>query len=488
MDKENLRSKAISGIAWSSVQRFGAMAITFASNIILARLLSPDDFGCVGMLMVFISLSNTFIDGGFGSALIQKKSPNQEDYSTIFFWNIFLSIVLYILLFFSSSYISKFYNLSKLTVMLQVQGLVLILNAFSIIQQNILRKRLLFKKLAIVVTTSSLISLVIAIIAAYKGLGAWSLIIQQLCIALFNAILFWMVSNWRPIWIFSKKSFHELFSFGGFILLSNLFNAFSNEVQGLLVGKMFTPATMGLYTQAYRLEGTSAHAASTILDQVTYPVLSSLQNDRQSLLSALRRFTKIPAFICSPLMALLIIIAKPLIIFLFTEKWVGCVPYFQILCVGGVAVSLQGIAVNAISAIGRSDISFKWTIIKRTLTIILCVLGIYVDGMIGLLWGCVLGAWSVFFIHAYLTSKFIGYKIYQQIFDILPFIIFSIICGAIAYYSGYMLNAHILFIVIYQTFCLLGIYLLLIYFFRIETGQYLLNLLKAKFRKNKVHG
>ena len=188
MNDNSLRIKAFSGIVWSSVLRFGSMSITLASNIILARLLIPSDFGCIGMLMIFISLSNTFIDGGFGSALIQKKMPTLIDYTTIFYWNIFLSICLYLILFLCSPYISSFYKLPLLKDVLRVLGIVLIINAFSIVQQNILRKQLLFKKLSIVILSSSFISLLITIFAAYHGLGVWSLVIQQISFSFFNAI------------------------------------------------------------------------------------------------------------------------------------------------------------------------------------------------------------------------------------------------------------------------------------------------------------
>ena len=282
------------------------------------------------------------------------------------------------------------------------------------------------------------------------------------------------------ILVFVYKSFKELFRFGGFVLLSNLFNTFSNEIQGLLVGRMFSPTTMGLYTQAYRLEGTASHAISTILDQVTYPVLSSIQDDKKRLLSTLRRFTQIPAFFVAPLMAIMIVIAKPLIVFLFSEKWVACVPFFQILCVAGLAVSLQGIANNAIAAIGYSDVSFKWTVVKRTLTIILCVAGICLYGMSGLLWACVLGSWSVFLIHAYLVSKYIGYNIYRQVLDICPYILLSLLCGLFVYYTGRSIKACDIFLVSYQIIIFYALYLFLIVVFRNETGLYIVNFLKSK--------
>lgn len=477
----NLKQETFSGVMWSSVQRFGSMAITLASNIVLARLLSPSDFGCIGMLMIFISLSNTFIDGGFGSALIQKKQPTKEDYSTIFYWNIFLSIILYAVLFFSSPVIARFYKIPLLADVLKVQGIVLFFNSLCIIQHNQLRKQLQFKKLAIVEIVAAILSLAVAIVTACYGWGVWSLVAQQLSLGLFKAILFWLLNSWRPTLVFSWLSFKELFKFGGFMLLSSLFGTLSNEIQGLLVGRMFTPATMGLYTQAYRLEGSAATAVSSVIDQVTYPVMAAVQDDRQKLISALKRFIQIPAYICSPIMALMIVIAKPLIILIYSAKWIECVPYFQILCTAGLAVCLQGSANNSIAAIGKSNIYFKWTIIKRSLTIVFCIIGIVLWGMKGLLWSCVLGAWSVYFINAFLVAKHVGYSFWNQLMDILPFAVMSVATGGLVYWIGTQLTLNMYVIAVIQVALFCFIYTLLSYILKIDAFNYTKELV---FKKN----
>lgn len=480
------KQKAFTGVMWSSVQRFGVMAITFVSNIILARLLSPDDYGCIGMLMIFISLSASFIDGGFGSALIQKKEPTNEDYSTIFYWNIALSLVLYGVLFMCAPLIASFYRIPLLSDVLRVQGVVLIFNALSIIQQNQLRKKLLFKKLAIVNITSALVSLGVAIVMAYKGYGVWALVAQQISLSVINAIMFWIVGHWAPDRVFSWQSFKELFKFGGFMLLSHLFGTLSNEIQGLLVGRMFNPATMGLYTQAYRLEGSAATATSSIIDQVTYPVLASYQDDRPHFISALKRFIQIPAFVCSLVMMVMIVVAKPLIILLYSAKWVDCVPYFQILCTAGLAVCLQGSANNSIAAIGKSNVFFVWTIIKRSLTIVLCIVGIFVAGMDGLLWSCVAGAWSVYFINAYLVHKHVGYSFFKQVLDILPSILIAVAIGVLAYYLGTLFNINMYVKALLQAvFCTIS-YIFVSWLLHLDAFNYLLDAVLKRFRKKQI--
>ncbi len=418
---------------WSTIQRFGVMTVNLISNVVLARILSPDDFGCVAMLMIFISLANTLIDGGFGSALIQKKEPTQTDYSTIFYWNLLLSVILYIILFAGAPLVARYYRIELLTSVLRVQGIVLLFNALGVIQHNQLRKQLQFKKLAISYILSALLSLIIAIATALSGWGVWSLVAQQLSLSALTSLFLNISTQWKPQRTFSVQSFKGLFKFGGFILLSNLFSSLSNEIHGLLVGRMFTPKLLGLFNQAYRLEGVAATSVSSILDQVTYPVLASLQDDKLRLQTALKKFFKIPAFVCCPLMIFLIVAAKPIITCLYTEKWIECVPYFQILCLGGLGVCLQGPANNAITAVGKSDVFFRWTIIKRTLTIVLSIIGIYLGGMYGLLCGNVAGVWVVFLINGWLVSRHIGYPLLQQILDVLPYTALAIVVGGIAF-------------------------------------------------------
>lgn len=478
-----LKQKTIKGIVWSSFQRFGMMAINLASNIVLARLLTPDDFGCVAMLMIFISLANTIIDGGFGAALIQKKEPTQLDYSTIFYLNICLSVILYFVLYFSAPYIASFYRIPLLSKVLRVQGLVLFLNALSIIQQNILRKNLRFKTLSIIYIISGLSSFSIAIFFAYRGYGVWSLVLQQLSMSLMLAILFWLICEWRPLIAFSIKSFKELFAFGSFMLLTSLFSSLSTEIQGLLVGRRFNSNYLGLYNQAYRLEGSASTAISSLMDQVTFPVLSSLQDNRTSYIQALKRFIQIPAYVSSLVMMTLIVIAKPLIVFLYTDKWVDAVPYFQILCTAGLAVGLQGTANNALAAIGKSKVLFNWTIIKRSITIVFCFVGILVGGMYGLLWTCVAGAWTVYFINSCLISKHIGYSFYTQLLDIIPSIFLSAIVGFAVYFLSEHWGMNYLLKAFVQVLMCSSLYLMFSIIFRLSAYEYICELIRKKLHR-----
>lgn len=477
-----LKQKAISGVIWSSIQKFGTMGISFVSNIILARLLTPDDYGCVGMLMIFITVANTFIDGGFGSALIQKKQPTQEDYSTIFYWNLALSFILYAILFFTSPLIAGFYNLAMLSPVLRVQGLVLILNSLSIIQLNRLRKQLKFKKISIVNLTSATISVGVTIYLAYNGWGVWALVAQQLLMSFFNTVLFWIVAGWMPSFIFSYQSFKELFSFGGFILLSNLLNTLGNNIQGILIGKFFSSHTMGLYSQARKLEEVASTSLSNVVDQVSFPVLAEVKNDKTRLINVLRKLITSIAFFSFPIMLLLIAIAKPVIVLLYSSKWIECVPYFQILCVAGIAISLQNINYYAVAAIGKSKKLFFWTVIKRIISLGLIVIGFFIYGIWGLLGGMVLAAYIMYAINAVLVSVNVGYKFTSQVKDLMPILIISLISFALTILSTYI-NLSSLLAILLASFIFMISYLMLSHIFMRERVQGLKTLLLDMINK-----
>lgn len=429
-----LSRKTSLGIIWSSFHRFGVMLISFISNIILARLLSPDDFGCIGLLAIFITISSVFIDGGFGSALIQKRDLEHKDCSTMFLWNIILSLVLYFIMFTLAPFVSIYYKIPLLSSVLRVQGVVLILNAFSIIQTNLLRKHLQFKKLAIINVLASLISVTIAIYLANNNYGIWSLVIQQISYSLFNMIFLWKVTNWYPKMEFSRDSFCELFSFGGFVLLSNFVNTLCNNIQGLLIGRFFTPAIMGYYSQAQKLESVSSTSISSIIDQVCFPVFSEIQDNKIKLQDTLSRFIKTIAYVCFPIMFILILIAKPLIILLYSEVWIKSISYFQILCVAGLAICLQNINYYAVISIGKSKEIFKWTFIKRIIGLGLLLIGFSLLGIWGLLWGQVLTSFTIYIINAYLASKYVGYSLRNQFKDLFPVILVSILSLLFLYF------------------------------------------------------
>lgn len=436
---ENLKQKAVSGVMWTSIQKFAGMGLRFFSGIVLARLLTPEDFGCIGMLSIFMVVANSIVDGGFGSALIQKKRPTQEDYSTIFFFNLGMSFLMYGVLFVSAPAIARFYNMPLLSSVLRVQGLVLLIHAFSLIQSNQLRKQFQFKKLTLISLLSVVISLAVTIFMAHKGYGVWSLVMMNLLTALIPAIIYWMTNKWHPLWVFSKTSFRELFSFGFFMFLINILNSVCNNVQGLLIGRFYTPATMGYYTRAKSTEELASTSISNVMGQVTYPLYAEYQHDLPALINVIKRVTSSVAYITFPMMALLILLAKPIFVFLYTEKWLDSIPYFQILCLAGIAICLQGVNFQAVAAVGKSKQMFSWTLVKRAIGIALIVAGLAVFGIKGLLVGMVMQSWVIYLINAYQVHKYVGYKLSKQFFDLLPILVLSIVSWAVTYGLAFLL-------------------------------------------------
>lgn len=461
---KDLKQKAAAGMVWTAFQRYSKMIIQFISGIILARLLTPYDYGCIGMLTIFMTLAEAFIDGGFGSALIQKKRPSQEDYSTIFWWNIGMAVLMYAIIYLISPWVARFYEIPLLCDVLRVQGLVLFLFAFNIIQRNQLRKTLNFKAISIVTIVTSIVSLVLTVWMAYRGFGVWALVSQNLVTAAIPAVVFWFYLKWRPRWVFSWQSFKELFGFGFYMFLSHLVNHFSQQIQGLLIGKIYSPTTMGYYSKANGTERLASQSISQIMTQVTYPLYAEMQDDKKALINVIKRLTSTIAFVTFPLMFILLLDAKPIFLILYSDRWLDSVPYFQVLCIAGLATCLQSVNLQAVSAIGKSDIMFYGVLIKRAIGLTAIVGGLFLYGMKGLLVGLVFNAWFSLFYNMYLVSKYIGYKWGRQLLDLLPIAAVSTFAAVVSYCVGNVLHLNLyadglvkllVYVIVYMVWALL---------------------------------
>ena len=440
MAKKGLKQKAASGMVWTALQKYSTMAIQFISGIILARLLTPYDYGCIGMLSIFMVLAEAFIDGGFGSALIQKKNPTQVDYSTVFWWNLAMAFVMYFVLYISAPAISRFYKIPLLCDVLRVEGLVLFIYSLNIIQRNQLKKKLNFKLLSIISITTSIIALCVTVCMAYKGLGVWSLVAQNLIFAAIPSLVFWFYVKWRPQWVFSWQSFKELFGFGFYMFLTHIVNRFGQQFQGLLIGRVYNPSTMGYYSKAHGVEKLASNSISQVMTQVTYPLYAEVQDDKTQMQNMVKRLTMTLSYLTFPLLFILLLCAKPIFVLLYSDRWLQSVPYFQVLCLAGLAYCLQSVNLQTISAIGKSQTMFLWTLLKRTLGIGFVVGGLVLWGMKGLLIGVVLNTWFSYFVNIGLVSKHIGYKWWRQLSDILPVAIASTVAALISYGVGCLLK------------------------------------------------
>ena len=478
MTKQSLKEKTISGMLWSAFQRFGTMSISFTSNLVLARLLLPEDFGCIGMLMVFIAISNTFIDGGFASAIIQKQGVTQVDISTVFYWNLFLAVLLFGGLYIIAPFIAKFYKISLLQEVLRVQGFVLITNAFCVIQNALLIKKLQFKILAKVNLLATLIGAVVGIIFAYMNYGVWSLVIKMLVISCMTSILLWFCGKWRPSLCFGWSSFKSLFNYGGLILSANLVETLYTHIQALLIGRYFSSRDLGFYTQAKQLEEIPTSSLSQIVNQVTFPVFSQLQGDVDKLKMGVKKNVKMITFLTFPLMSLLIVIARPLIVFLYSSKWEESVPYFQLLCIFGMVYTLNTVNTNVYKSIGKSKLFFFVQAGKRVLSILFIVAGMQF-GIMQMMWAVALSGYLHFLINGIISGRVIQYGFWEQVKDILSSYLLAIGVGVITYWGGLFLELDNILLLLIQVLIYGIVYFGIAYLLKFESAISFYNIIRT---------
>lgn len=479
---KSLKDRTISGMIWAAIYKFGVLGISFSVNLVLARLLTPYEFGIIGMILVFTVISEAIVDGGFASALIQKRNPTQADYSTIFYWNLLISIFLYIGLYFAAPFIEQFYKMQGLKDVLRVLGIIIVINSFNIIQFTRLRKNLNFKSIAKVNISAVIISSTVAIILALNGYGVWSLVVKMICISIIQSLWLWIAAKWSPSFIFSFHSFKELFGFGSFVLLSSILDRLYSNIQSLVIGRAFSPVELGYFTQARKLEHIPVKGLSTVVDQVTYPLYSNINDNKERVKNAVRKSLKSITYLNFPLMILLILVAEPLITILYSDKWIQSIPYFQILCVGGMVWTLNTTSVNIIKSMGRSDLFFFIQLLSKFLGICLMIFGLKY-GILGFIWSVALSGYLIYGIYTYFTNKLINYSITEQLKDILPSLVTSLIVGVFIYFIfiNLILTDYLRIFLISFTYLLLYISFSII--FKLEAYYIYHSILKEKIKK-----
>lgn len=429
-----LKIKTISGMFWAFSDLILNQGANFIIQIAVARLLLPEDFGLIGMLTVFISVSTAIIDSGFTNALIREKESDQIDYSTVFYFNLATAVVMYFILFVSAEVISNFFGEPRLFAIIRLLGITLIINSFGLIQRIILIKKVDFKTQTRVNVVSVIVSGIVTIIFAIKGLGVWSLVIQILSKQFVQALLFCIVNRWKPSLVFSMESFKRLFGFGWKLLLSTMINTLYGNLYYLIIGKEFTATQLGHYTNAQKLTDLASQSITTTIQKVSYPVLSSLQENDTQLINAYKKIIKNSVFITFPIMLGLAAIAAPLMLLAFGERWAPSIKYFQILCFGGMLYPLHAINLNILQVKGRTDLFLKLEIIKKVIGLVLIAIALILKlGIIGLLWTVVINSVIAYFINSFYSAKMLSYSTFVQIKDITPIFLASAIMGIIVY-------------------------------------------------------
>ncbi|MGN7387431.1 lipopolysaccharide biosynthesis protein [Sporosarcina sp. SAFN-015] len=439
----SLKSKTITGLFWSFTDLMANHGIQFGVQIILARLLLPEHFGIIGMILVLISVSNAIVDSGFSQALIRDQHTTQEDYSTVFYFNFFISLVLYALLFSTANLISVFFEEPQLTKIIRVLSLIFIINSLAIIQKAMLVKRVDFKTLTKISVISVVLSGSITILLAMSGFGVWSLVFNMIALQSIQTGLFWYFNKWMPSLTFKIQSFKRFFSFGYKLLLSGLIDTFFYYSYFVIIGKMYSSNQLGYYSNAVKIKDLASFAIVSTVQRVTYPVLSSIQQEEERLKYGFKSVIKTSAFINFPLMVGLAAIAKPLFIVLFGIKWIHSVIYFQLLCFAGMLNPIHSINLNVLQVKGRSDLILLLEIIKKSLLAILIVCSLLFGfGIIGLIWTTVIHSFISFLINSYYSAREIDYSSMEQIKDLLPSFLISFIMGIAVFQVGRIVDEN----------------------------------------------
>ncbi len=429
----SLKRKTTVGLIWTFGQQFGSQTISFFITIILARILAPSEFGLIAMLSVFISIGSSLMESGLASSLIRAKDADQKDYSTVFFFNLIGSVVIYIIVYFLAPLISLFYHQEILTNILRVYALSFILNAFFEVQNARLTKDMNFRLQMLIQIPSVLFSGVLGITLAYLGFGVWSLVWMNLFQSFLITIQHWIFTDWRPDFLFDKASFKKHFHFGYKMTLSGVLETIYKNIYVLIIGKNYSAAQLGFYSRADSISQLPIGNISAALNKVTYPMFSSISDEDMKLKNVYRKLMQQVIFWNAPVLIFLCVIAEPLFRFLITEKWLPSVPYFQILCISGIMYPLHSYNLNILKVKGRSDLILKLELIKKTICIIgiLCVIPF---GIYGLLYFQLLFNFIGYFINSIYSGKLINYPIKEQIKDIYPTIGLSACIGLICYF------------------------------------------------------
>lgn len=472
------------GIIWSAIERFSVQGSQFIISLIIARLISPADFGLIAMLTIFLSLAQVFIDSGFGSALIQRKDRNNEDFSTVFFFNLGISIIIYIILYFAAPYIALFYHIPELSLITRIVGINIIIIALYTIQKIIYRISLNFKKIAIISLIGMLLSGILGIIIAYKGFGVWSLVIQALVNNVILVFLFWTTTKWHPEMIFSIKSFKRLFSFGSKLLFSNILNTIFLNLYSLVIGRYYNPTDVGYYNRASTISQHPPGTLITIITNVIYPLQCEHQDDKNWMIKTFPSLLSISCYVVFPVMILLAISAKPFVLVILSEKWIETSPLISILSVAYMWIAIGVLNNSLVNSKGRSDYCLKAEIIKKIIAVVILIITI----PFGIIWLCIgLLIYNIVdvCIIIWFTKKIypLGYKV--QFRSISPVLLLSIISGVMAYSLNYFVhNEWLLLVLEYIVFTTS-------YFFGSKLGKFkeylfIINALKKNKTENKT--
>lgn len=480
MADKNVKNKTISGLFWRFMERCGAQGVNFIVTIILARLLAPELYGTIALVTVFTAILQIFVDSGMGNALIQKKDADDVDCSSVFYFNMAVCLVLYLFMFLAAPYIARFYARPELVKVVRIMSLTLVISGVKNIQQAYVSKYMLFKKFFFSTLGGTITAAVVGIGMAYAGYGVWALVAQDLTNKLIDTVVLWFTVKWRPKLVFSLKRLKGLISYGWKLLVSGLIDSVYNNIRQLIIGRVYSASDLGLYNKGQQIPSTIVNNINTSIDSVLFPAMSSQQEDKERVKNMTRRSIKTSSYIMWPLMMGLAFTATTVVSLLLTDKWLGAVLYLRVFCITYAFYPIHTANLNAIKAIGRSDLFLVLEIIKKSVGILsmLTTMWISVEAMAySLLFVSVVSQ----FINSWPNRKLLGYSYLEQIKDILPSILLSLAACLCIVPFNFVAMPKVLKLIIQIVIAAL-VYITLSKAFKIEAFKYIIDIIKSRRR------
>lgn len=483
----SLKKKTIGGMLWSLGDLIGNQGIQFIIQIILARMLLPEHFGLIGMILVFVAISHTLIDSGFSQALIREQNVTQVDYSTVFYFNLAASIFIYLSLFAIAPAVSVFFGEPELINIIRILTLGIVINAFGIIPRAMYTKEVNFKTQAKVNMSASVVSGLVAVAFAFSGFGVWSLVVRTLALSLIQSVLLSLSKKWLPSPAFSGTSFKRLFGFGWKLLISSLINTIYMNIYFLIIGKYYSAGQLGYYTNASKFSDAASQTMTAAIQRVTYPVLSSIQDENARLKQGYKKVMKLTAFVIFPVMVGLGAVGEPLIYLIFGKQWMPMTIYFQFLCIAGMLYPIHALNLNILQVKGRSDLFLYLEIIKIIISAFFIFIVFWLNlGIIGLVGVIVLDNYLGLLINTYFSAKEIAYSMKEQLNDLFPIYLISMVMGVTVYLVGELLPDFMLLKLIIQISTGVAFYLVSSKMLKITELSMVLELMLPIIKKIKL--
>lgn len=481
---DNTKSKALSGLMWSFLERFGAQSLTLIVSIVLARLIDPKVFGLISIVTVLMAILNVFVDSGLGNALIQKKDADSTDFSSVFYFNMAMCTALYVLLFFAAPLIARFFELPELTAVIRVMGIALIFSGINNVQRAYVARQLKYKRFFFATLGGTLGAAVVSIWMAYNGYGVWALVGQSLVTTIANSVILWFTVKWRPTRVFSFERFKSLFSFGWKLLASSLIDTIYNNLRQIIIGKMYSAESLAFYNRGYMIPNALVGSINSAIDSVLFPVMSTAQDNAETVKAMTRRSIRTTSYLIWPIMLGIAACSEPLVSVVLTDKWLPCVPFVIIFCICYAFQPVETANLNAIKALGRSDIFLKINVLKKSIGFAVLVATMWFGPL-------VMALSNLFFvivnliINIYPNRRLLNYSYRQQLADIAPAVLLSVAMFGIVFSVQFFGLANWITLLI-QVPLGMAIYIVGSKLFRVESFEYIINTAKALLKRNRM--